>query len=67
MHILQRLMKGLTLEFALERVFELERKEDVLPNRKMIDNYIRSLRSGLEKNKETYLKVNGIDEEQLRI
>ena len=67
MHILQRLMKGLTLEFALERVFDLERKEDVLPNRKMIDNYVRSLRSGLEKNKNSYLKINDITEEQLRL
>lgn len=63
MHILQRLMKGLTLEFALERVFDIERKEDVIPNRKMIDNYVQSLRTGLEKNKLCYLEVRGIDEE----
>ena len=67
MHILQRLMKGLTLEFALERVFEIERKEDVIPNRKMIDNYVQSLRAGLEKNKLCYLEVRGIDEEELRL
>ena len=60
-------MKGLTLEFALERVFDLERREDVLPNRKMIDNYIRSLRNGLSKNKDKYLAVNDITEEQLRL
>ena len=67
MAILERLMKGLTIEFALERVFDLERREDVLPNRMMIQNYIRSLRNGLLKNKNSYLKVNEITEEQLRL
>lgn len=60
-------MKGITLEFALERVFDLERREDVLPNRRMIENYIRSLRNGLAKNKHSYLKVNEITEEELRL
>ena len=60
-------MKGLTLEFALERVFELERKEDVIPNRKMIDNYVVSLKNGLEKNKVSYLEIRGMTEEQLRL
>jgi hypothetical protein len=29
MHILERLMKGMTLEFATGRVFEFEEKRDV--------------------------------------
>lgn len=61
------MMKGLTLEFALERVFELERKEDVIPNRKMIDNYVQSLKNGLEKNKKNYLEIRGMTEEDLRL
>lgn len=47
-HILERLMKGMTLDFAVTRVFELESKQDVIPNRKMVDNYLSSLRRGLD-------------------
>ena len=59
-------MKGFTLEFALERVIDLERNEDVRVNRMMIENYIKSLRKGLDKNKDSFLKINGISEEQLQ-
>lgn len=66
MNIIQRLMKGFTLEFAMERVIDLERNEDVKVNRLMIDNYIKSLKKGLDRNKESYLKINGISEETLQ-
>lgn len=58
MHILERLMKGITLDFALQRVFEIEAKQDVAINRKMIENYIKSLKKGLDKNQEKFLEVN---------
>jgi len=54
MHILERLMRGMTLEFATGRVFEFEEKKDVAVNRIMIDNYLRSLQKGLEKNVNDY-------------
>jgi hypothetical protein len=41
--ILERLMKGMTLDFAVTRVFELEEKKDVPFNRKMIGSYLDSL------------------------
>jgi len=43
MHILERLMKGMTLDFAVTRIFELESKQDVPINRRMIHNYLDSL------------------------
>lgn len=56
-------MKGMTLDFAVTRVFEYESKQDVLPNRRMLDNYLTSLRKGLERNRVEYLKVEGITAE----
>jgi hypothetical protein len=50
LHILERLMKGMTLDFAVTRVFELESKKEFVVNRMMIDNYLTSLKKGLEKN-----------------
>jgi hypothetical protein len=66
-HILERLMKGMTLDFAVTRIFELESKKDMPLNRKMINSYLESLRRGLEKNKQDYLKQNNLTEEQLRL
>jgi len=43
MHILERLMKGMTMDFAVTRIFELESKQDVPINRRMIHNYLDSL------------------------
>ena len=43
-------MKGLTLDFAVTRVFELESKKEFIVNRMMINNYLTSLKKGLEKN-----------------
>jgi hypothetical protein len=61
--ILERLMKGMTLDFAVTRVFEFEEKKDVPFNRKMIGSYLDSLQRGLQKNKEDYLSINNITEE----
>ena len=62
-HILERLMKGMTLDFAVTRIFELESKKDMPLNRKMIHSYLESLRKGLEKNKLDYLSQNKLTEE----
>ena len=55
LHILERLMKGMTLEFAVTRVFEFESKKEFVVNRMMIDNYLTSLKKGLEKNQTEYM------------
>ena len=65
MHILERLMKGMTMDFAVTRIFELESKKDMLLNRKMLSNYLESLHRGLKRNKEDFLKQNNLTEEQM--
>ena len=64
--ILERLMKGMTLDFAVTRVFEFEEKKDVPFNRKMLGSYLDSLQRGLDKNKDDYLALHNITEEQLK-
>jgi hypothetical protein len=54
-HILERLMKGMSLDFAVTRVFEFESKKEMPLNRLMLDNYLNSLKLGLKKNKEQFL------------
>ena len=60
-HILERLMRGMTIEFAVTRIFELESRKDHPVNRLMIDNYLTSLKVGLKKNQEDYFKVRNMD------
>lgn len=57
MHILERLMKGMTLEFAVMRIFELESKNDHPLNRLMLDSYLTSLQRGLKKNQQEMFKL----------
>lgn len=45
----------MTFEFAIQRLHDLESKQDVIINRKMIDNFLDSLRKGLDKNREDFL------------
>lgn len=66
LHIIERLMKGMTLDFAVTRIFELESKQDVVINRRMIHSYLESLQKGLEKNKQEYLKINNITLNELQ-
>lgn len=40
-------MKGVTLDFAVTRIFELESKKEFVINRVMIDSYLTSLKKGL--------------------
>lgn len=65
-HILERLMKGMTTEFALMRVFELESKQDVEINRRMIANYVTSLKKGFKRNRDQFLEMNNMTLEGLR-
>jgi len=48
-------MKGMTLDFAVTRIFELESKNEFPLNRKMIHGYLSSLEKGLNKNREDFL------------
>ena len=59
-------MKGMTMDFAVTRIFELESKKDMLLNRKMLSNYLDSLHRGLKRNKEDFLKQNNLTEEQMK-
>jgi hypothetical protein len=61
LHMIERLMRGMTLDFAVLRVFELETKKEFPVNRLMIDNYLSSLKRGMKKNEEDYFKVRGMD------
>ena len=61
MHMIERLMRGMTLDFAVTRVFELETKREFPVNRLMLDNYLTSLKRGMKKNEEDYFKVRGMD------
>lgn len=64
-------MKGMTLDFAVTRVFEFESKKEFIVNRMMIDNYLTSLKKGLEKNQQDFvnnskqLSDNGVIESEL--
>ena len=61
LHMIERLMRGMTLDFAVLRVFELETKKEFPVNRLMIDNYLSSLKRGMKKNEEEYFKMRKMD------
>ena len=63
LHMIERLMRGMTLDFAVTRVFELESKKEFPVNRLMIDNYLSSLKRGMKKNEDEYFKVRGMQPE----
>jgi len=54
MAILERLMRGSTLEFAVMRVHDYESARDHVVNRFMIGSYLNSLEKGLKSNQDTY-------------
>jgi hypothetical protein len=60
LHILERLMKGMTLDFAVTRIFELESKNEFPLNRRMINNHLQSLEKGLKKNRDDFLVQNNM-------
>ena len=43
-------MKGMTIEFANSRIFELESKKEFPINRIMIASYLDSLEKGMKRN-----------------
>ena len=50
-------MKGMTLDFAVTRVFEFESKKEFVVNRMMIDNYLTSLKKGLARNQSEFIDI----------
>jgi len=54
MQILERIMKGQTLEFAVLRVHEFESKMDHPINRVMLSSYLNALERGLKTNATAY-------------
>ena len=54
MQILERMMRGATLEFAVLRVHEFESAKDHVINRLMLKSYLNSLEKGLQANTAAY-------------
>ena len=50
MTIIERMMRGATLEFAVLRVHEFETAKDHVVNRLMLKSYLNSLERGLKAN-----------------
>ena len=64
MHILERIMRGQTLEFAVLRVHELESKLDHPVNRMMLNNYLQSLDKGMKANASMYYKQRNLTNDE---
>lgn len=64
MAIIERMMRGATLEFAVLRVHEFESAKDHVVNRLMIKSYLSSLQKGLQANTEDYYRLKGLDMEE---
>lgn len=62
--VIERLMRGLTLEFAVLRVHEFESQKDHYVNRLMVKSYVDSLERGLKANQEKYYSMYGLSPEQ---
>lgn len=58
-------MKGMTMDFAVTRIFELESKKEFVLHRKMLANYLDSIHRGLQKNKVEFLKQNNLTEDEM--
>lgn len=63
MAIIERMMRGNTLEFAVLRVHELESAKDHVVNRIMLKSYLDSLSKGLKANTQAYYEQKGLDME----
>lgn len=61
MTIIERMMRGNTLEFAVLRVHEYESAKDHVVNRIMLKSYLDSLAKGLRANTEAYYEQKGLD------
>lgn len=62
--ILERLMRGLTIEFAELRVHEYESQRDLFVNRLMLKNYLDALKAGLKANRDQYYTMHGLNEDE---
>ena len=60
MSILERMMRGTTLEFAVLRVHEFESAKDHVINRLMLKSYLNSLEKGLKSNSNAYYEQKGL-------
>ena len=63
MQILERMMRGATLEFAVLRVHEFESAKDHVINRLMLKSYLNSLEKGLQANTSAYYQLKGLEKE----
>ena len=61
MAIIERMMRGATLEFAVLRVHEFESAKDHVVNRIMVKSYLNSLQKGLKANTSAYYEQKGLD------
>jgi hypothetical protein len=61
MHILERIMRGQTLEFAVLRVHELESKLDHPVNRMMLNSYLHALERGMKANSSQYYQQRNLN------
>lgn len=61
MTIIERMMRGNTLEFAVLRVHEFETAKDHVVNRVMLQSYLKSLEKGLKKNTADYYALKGLN------
>lgn len=64
MQILERIMKGQTLEFAVLRVHEFESKMDHPINRVMLSSYLNALERGLKTNATAYYTQRGLNQDE---
>lgn len=64
--IIERMMKGMTLQFSVTRVFEFESKKEMAVNRLMLSGYLDALERGMEANKQLYLQQRGLQEADLQ-
>lgn len=63
MAIIERMMRGSTLEFAVLRVHDLETARDHYINRLMLKSYLDSLEKGLKANTADYYRHKGLNME----
>ena len=63
MAIIERMMRGATLEFAVLRVHEFESAKDHIVNRIMLKSYLNTLQKGLKANTSAYYEQKGLDME----
>ena len=64
MTIIERMMRGATLEFAVLRVHEYETAKDHIVNRIMLKSYLDNLQKGLKANTSDYYRLKGLTDDE---